>query len=147
RRIPPTGPPNLFPPGVDHRPFVSAVAGVDGADVTLGNARPNSEPSFVAYGDHANVEDESIVGTVPTATLTGSSVAAFVMSAAAGWTWYFGNDQLPTDPKPYEVMDSLYSTGNKLPRNADFCLGGTSALPCPVIPPPQVTEVQICKAI
>jgi hypothetical protein len=142
-------PPNIFPPaGNDHRPFVYAAAGVDGADLPLGNARPNSEPSFVAYGDHADVQDESIGGElVPTATLTGSSVAAMVVSSAAGWTWFFANDQITPALKPYQIMEILYNTGNKLPRNADFCLGGTTVLPCPANPPPQVTEVQICKAI
>ena len=142
-------PPNIFPPaGTDHRPFVYAVAGVDGNDIPLGNARPNSEPSFVAYGDHANVDDESVGGQVaPTATLTGSSVAALVMSATAGWAWYVGNAHITPAPKPYEIMGILYNSGDKLPRNADFCLGGTPALPCPQNPPPQVTEVQICSAI
>jgi len=141
-------PPNIFPPaGNDHRPFVYAAGGVDGVDLPLGNARPNSEPSFVAYGDHANVEDESIAGSVPTATLTGSSVAALVTSASAAWTWAVANAQITPPLKPYQIMETLYNTGNKLPRNADFCLGGTSALPCPVNPPPVVTEVQICKAI
>ena len=142
-------PPNIFPPpGADQRPFVHAVGGVDGHDLPLGNARPESEPSFVAFGDHANVQDESIDGQlVPTATLTGSSVAAMVVSSAAAWTWFFANDQITPALKPYEIMQILYDTGVKLPRDADFCLGGNSAQPCPANPPPQVTEVQICSAI
>jgi hypothetical protein len=141
-------PPNIFPPpGDDDRPFVHAVGGIDGHDLPLGNARTNSEPMFVAFGDHANVQDESLPNLVPTATLTGSSVSTMVVSAAAAWTWFFANDQISPVLKPYEIMDILYDTGVKLPREADFCLGGTSAQPCPLNPRPQVTEVQICSAI
>jgi hypothetical protein len=142
-------PPAIFPPaGSDTRPFVYAVAGVRGDGTALANARPDSEPSLVAYGDHANAIDESLPGPpdAPTATLTGSSVSALAVSTSAAAVW-FAADQQPAPPlKPYQIMDLLYDNGIKLGRDADFCRDGTPTIPCPGNPP-EVTEVQMCAAI
>jgi hypothetical protein len=142
-------PPAIFPPaGSDTRPFVYAIAGVRGDGTSLANARPDSEPGLVAYGDHADVIDESLPGPpfTPTATLTGSSVSTLAASASAAAVWFVADHLLSPPLKPFQIMDLLYDNGTKLGRDADFCRDGTPAVPCPGTPP-EVTEVQMCSAI
>ena len=146
-RIAPTLPPNIFPPaGSDQRPFVYAVGGVRGDGLPLGNVRVDAEPRLVAFGDHADVQDESIPSpATPTPTLTGTSISTLVTSSAAALTWYVADALLSPGLKPFEVAEVLYNTGDKLGRSADFCRGGTPSVPCPGVAP-EVTEVQACAA-
>lgn len=73
-------------PAVDE-PLVYGAGGVHADDVPLVNSRPDSEPPRVAYGDHALVYDTRIDGWP--SVLTGSSVAAVVVSSAAAAVWHY----------------------------------------------------------
>lgn len=140
-------PPAIFPPGSDTRPFVYAAGGVRADGAPLANSRPGGEPAFVAYGDHSNVVDAAAPAPqTPTATLTGSSVAALATSAAAAYTWFAADALVTPAFKPYQVMEHLYATAVPTGREADFCRGGTNSNPCPGVAP-DVREVQICTAV
>ena len=69
-----------------YNPLIYAAAGVNANGHLLSNARFGSTPPRVAYADHAVVEAGD--GT-PTATLTGSSTAALVVSASAVAVWRY----------------------------------------------------------
>jgi hypothetical protein len=78
----------------------------------------------VAYGDHA-VFDSHRAGE-PTATLTGSSVSAAVVSSTAAVLWHYRPELTPG-----EVMELVSNTGSVLESRADFCIDGTASSPCP----------------
>ena len=87
----------------------------------------------MAFADHANVADESIPGppATPTATLTGSSVAALVASSAAAWTWFFADDQITPPLKPYQIMELLYDIGAQARAATRISVSAARRL-CPV---------------
>ena len=119
--------PSLFPPNdsAAYRPLVHAVAGVQGNDVPLANASPDSASRLAADSERAVVA--SRIG-VPTASLTGSSVSALKASAAASLVWYHFPEW-----RADQVMQALYDGGLPLqpPEDSerqavDFCLDPSS---------------------
>jgi hypothetical protein len=107
-----------------YRPLLYAAGGVRSDGSRLFNARPGSLPRLAAFADHAVVESSQ--PDRPTATVTGTSVSALVVSSAAAAVWYY-RPELRSD----EVMDTLYQAGEDLGAAPQFCLGGTPARPCP----------------
>ena len=91
---------------VSRSPLVYAVAGISGDGTRLANARPGSEPERVTYGDHVVVDTTG-------QTLTGSSVSAIVVSAAAAVAW--SHD---TDSTAHEIMERIWQAGRQLERSA-----------------------------
>jgi hypothetical protein len=90
------------------KPLLYAVGGVDGERRLLANSRPKALPRLVAIGDHAVVRDYgSPLAT--TATLTGTSVAATVVSAAAAavWSRQSGSKE--------DIVKILYTSGEPIP--------------------------------
>lgn len=117
-------------------PLIYAVGGVQSDGYPLANSRPGGSPSRVAYADHASVTDS---GGQPTASLTGSSVAAAVVSSTAAVVWHFRPDLDPAG-----VMDLLRDSGNRLDRSADFYFGKDAEPPRPV---PKVRRISLCPAL
>lgn len=132
-------PPISFPPAAqDLRSLVYAAGAVQDNSQPLFNSREESEPRLVAFGDHAVAQVSPVAGFTP--GLTGSSVAAAVLSSAAAAVWYYQ----PNRPS-WEVIERLYDSGSSLGRSASICRGGTPADPCP-IPTPEVRQVSVCAA-
>lgn len=100
------------------RPLVVAAGGVDAASQPLANARPDSMPPFVAYGDHASVPSQAGEPELPAHALTGSSVAALVVSTAAAAVW-----QHRPDLTPGQVLGHLEGGGEDLHRRVDVAMG------------------------
>lgn len=128
--------PSLWP--ADYWPLVYAAGGVDFAGRALANARPGGEPGLAAFADHAVVDDGR---SVPTALLTGTSVGAAVVSAAAAAVWYYRPGE-----KPHGVMKLVYEGSAGLGRDAQFCLGGAAGKPCPQARL-EVRRVSVCAAV
>lgn len=128
--------PSLWPAA--YWPLVWAAGGVGAGGGALANARPGGEPGLAAFADHAVAADSR---GAPTATLTGSSVAAAVVSAAAAAVWHYRPGL-----KPHEVMALVYDGGDDLSRDAEYCLGGTAGLPCPLAGH-AVRRVSLCAAV
>ncbi len=131
----------LLPAGWESRarsgknePFVYAVSGIDGRGHPLVSTRTYGEASRVAYADHVVVPDPSDpMGH--TATLTGTSVAAAVVSTTAALVWSYHPGL-----KPAEVMDLLARSGDDLHRKADFAFPAGSA-------PRPVRRISLCQAL
>lgn len=121
--------------GTPYRPLVSGVAGVRAGDGRVFNSRASSAPRLAAFADHALV---TTLSGNPSADLTGSSVAALVVSAASATAAYYRQGL-----KPYEVLQEVYDGGRDLLRAADFCLGGS---PCPA-PGQSVHRVSLCDTL
>lgn len=109
-----------------------AVGGVDSAGEPLTNARPGSAAELAAYADHAVIADPET--GEPTEVLTGSSVAALVVSATAAAAAYYRPD-LST----LELMEEIHTAGDPLGRVAEICHG---APPCP-----GVSYVSLCRTV
>ncbi|MEO0425311.1 MAG: S8/S53 family peptidase [Pseudomonadota bacterium] len=127
----------------NNRPLVVATGGVRVDNSIIFNGRPNGgEPTLVAFADHAATESLAIPNT-PTVTLTGTSVASAVVSAAAAVGWRFENAL-----RTRTLLDNIAASGTDLGREADFCLdgrgGGANACPSPV---PTVQRVSLCATI
>jgi hypothetical protein len=128
------------------KPFLYAVGGVQAQGFPLASSRLGGVPSLSAYGDHAVVRDGDQKAT---ATLTGTSVSAVVVSAAAAVVWQ-SSPELTAD----QVMGVLYNSGDSLKdaadvtKLADFYLPPTSptgtSLPGT---PPAARRVSICRAL
>lgn len=94
-------------------PLVFAVGGVGADDQPLAVSRDDSEPQFVAYGDHFDHE-----GFGALAPLTGSSAATAVVAAAAAHLWSEA-PSLTAD----EVALRLYAAGDDVGRFASAAYG------------------------
>ena len=94
------------------RPLVYAASGVRSEGSPLANTRQASESPLAAYADHVSVPDLAGQSTTP---LTGTSVAAAVISATAAALWHHD----PQRP-PHEVMDLMHWAGDDLSRTASF---------------------------
>lgn|GEM_PF-6088836 len=120
-------------PGRDW-PLVYAISGIDGRGHPLVSTRKQGEAARVAYADHVVVPDPSDpMGR--TATLTGTSVAAAVVSTTAALVWSYHPALTPA-----EVMDLLSQAGEDLGRKPDFAFpsGSMSA---------SVRRISLCQAI
>ena len=114
------------PSNSDYRPLLYAVSGVQENGRILSTAKPRATPRLVAFGDHASVFMPSTKRGEPDrlATLTGTSVSALVVSAAAAVEW-----NRNTARSPFDVMDALWRSAENngdeligLDRTVDFCL-------------------------
>jgi len=126
----------VFPPrGQDpYRPLVYAVAGVDGLDEPLGNTRVDGRPRLAAYADHGVAEDLDAGGLIPSAILSGSSVAAAVVSGIAAVAWAYG-PPLRSDI----IMELVYGSGVDLATPAEFHMAGVVA--------PPIRRVSACDTV
>lgn len=119
-------------------PPIYAASGVDGWKHPLVNTRKAGEAPRVAYADHVAVPDLNDLNNPPTqytATLTGTSVAAAVISTIAAVVWSYQHNL-----QPGEVMGSLYASGEPLPRKHDFS--------APSVPPvDDVRRITLCRAV
>jgi hypothetical protein len=131
--VPPTAA-NFPTPGTSpYRRLIHAVGGVRAGDGPLFNARLDSEPRLVAFGDHG----KGLASTTgATATLSGSSLATVVAAAAAAAAWYY-DDTL----EPYEVPSLVYDGGRALGRTSApaFCPAGGAC--------PTVRRASVCDAV
>ncbi len=122
-----------FPAGAA-RPLLHA-AGAVRADNSRVQARLDGEPALVAYGDHS-VGDTTPgpLGASVTATQSGTSTAALVLTASAAAAWYH-------DPglAPVELIGLVQAAGRPLSRLAEFCLGGPPCAP--------VRRVSVCASV
>jgi hypothetical protein len=101
-------------------PPLYAVGGVSSDGYPLANARPGGMPSRAAYGESAVVA--SVDPEKPTAILTGSSVAATVVSSIAAVVW----SSFPDHDSRW-VMEKLEAGGDDLTSPADFWTPGGAA--------------------
>ncbi|MFK8015888.1 MAG: hypothetical protein AB8G17_10670 [Gammaproteobacteria bacterium] len=114
------------------RALIYPVGAVDAANQRL-LTRPQGEPPLVAFGDHATQLGSNFGGgTLP--TLTGSSVASLVVSAAVASAW-----TLDTDLPPGKVMDRVYDSGDAVGRTTEVCLPNW---PCDA----RVRRITVCEA-
>lgn len=111
----------VVPPAGSYAPLVHAVAGVRGNDLALLSTRLQGRPRLVAPASHALAIG---VDGGPTSVLTGTSVAAAVVSGivASGWA------HKPSETAP-ELLQRTYSSAVSLNTSAEFCLNGS----CPSI--------------
>ncbi len=102
-----------------YRPLVYAVSGVQGDSQLLSTAKPRATPLRVAFGDHASAVLPADPPSAPDRllTLTGTSVSALVVSAAAVVRW-----SQTSDASAFEVMQSLSDAGTLVEPPVDFCL-------------------------
>lgn len=98
--------------------LIYSAAGTDFLDGLVPNARIGALPRFVAHGESVNVRDAD--PRSPTVALTGSSMAAAVVSGAAARLWA-ENPQLDAAL----VMEKLYSAG----RDLSTVVGSTTLCP------------------
>ncbi len=104
-----------------YKPLLFAVGGVQEGGLILSNAKPQATPRLVAFGDHAAPLDEESSPPV-LRTLTGTSVATLVVSAAAAVQW-----DKTADLGSFDVMDELwkgaaeYAAGHPAEQLVDFC--------------------------
>lgn len=117
-------------------PLLYAVGGVGSDGEAVGNARPSGMPPRAAYAENAVVPAWN--PDRPTAMLTGSSVAAAVVSSIAAVVW----DSFP-DLDAHGVMKILEESGEPL-SDADFWFGA-SAPPTP--PFRKVHRLSLCTAL
>lgn len=115
-------------------PLVYAVGGVHADGSRLTNARPDSEPSRVAYADHAVLLPE---GKGRAEFFTGSSVSTAVVSATAAVVWH----QRPELDRA-ELMRLLHHSGEDAGRTASVHLGDGS-----LVTAPPVRIIGLCPAV
>ncbi len=115
------------PPG----PLLWAAGGVGANNERLFNSRLDGEPPLVAFSDHAH--PASAAGDL-FGTLTGSSVASAVVSAAAAAVWYYRSDL-----QPPQVINAVFGSGVDVGRSASVLpLGASEGL--------AVRRVDVCTA-
>jgi hypothetical protein len=115
-------------------PLVVAAGAVDEDGLLLANARPGSMPLLAAYGSHGTRVD----ATSPfnhTLPMTGTSVSAAVVSAAAAAIWD-NVPMVPTDEIHLLLSDAGPSTGFDIdvcPGGAAFCGESRRVEVCPTV--------------
>ncbi len=110
-------------------PLLYAAGGVDVKRRPLGNALGQGIPEFVAFADHAlAAKDEDAI-------LTGSSVAAMGVSAAAAAVAYYAPEL-----NREEVMEMVWSSGKALGWRASFCRYPSGSCP-------QVSYISVCESV
>ncbi len=101
-------------------PLVHAVAGVDGRDKLLFNARTKAIPRLLAPADHVLSATNGFDAPTTYSRLdTGSSMAAAAVAGAAAAVW-----SVRPDLARHEVMDIVHQSGRPLGPNARFGLKG-----------------------
>ncbi|MGZ3451955.1 MAG: S8/S53 family peptidase [Polyangiales bacterium] len=114
----------IFPKADVYRPLLWAASGVDGRDRAIATTRVGGVARLVAYADEVVARD----GSAFTKNLTGSSMAAAIVSGTAAAAWGYAPHVTPAD-----LMATLYARGADLTKGAPvdvtdktpgFCLGG-----------------------
>ncbi|HEX6901830.1 MAG TPA: S8/S53 family peptidase [Thermoanaerobaculia bacterium] len=119
-------------------PLLYGVGGVRTDGTPLLNARPGGMPPRAAYGEDAVVP--SLDPAIPTAKLTGSSVATAVVSSIAAIVW----DTRP-ELDSHGVMELLAESGDPLKKlKPDFWAGASAP---PSAPFPEVHRISLCRAL
>lgn len=124
-------------------PLVYAAGGVRFDSSPLYNSRPGSDPPLVAFANRALVMHDD---DQPTARLTGTSVAAIVVSATAAAVWHHSPELTRA-----QVMDVIWESGRPIPalqpaddsstyKKADFFHGAGNEAP-------EVRRVSMCRAL
>lgn len=127
-------------PQLAGRPFLYAAGGVQAQSYPLASSRLRGLPRLSAYADHAVVKDR---GRMPTPTLTGTSVAAVVVSSAAAVVW-----QHRPELTAEGVMGLLYQSGDTLKdaggvtKLADFYYSLSATAPAP-----EARRISLCQAL
>ncbi len=109
--------------------LLEAVAAVDFMDHPLATARDDATPRFAAYGQGAVVTD---VRTDYTDVLSGSSVAAAVLSAAVASVWSVAPEKAPD-----AILRLIYHRAVPLGRPVEPCVAAECA---------EVRRVSVCEA-
>lgn len=134
-----------FPlPAAEPRPLVHAVYGVDGKDLPIVVSRRDSRsklaaPASLLVGYPDAVRDGypcpagQLPPCIPSYRMTGTSVAATVVSSVAAAVWARN-----TDLTPAEVMRRVYLSGVELRQTSNFGWG-TSEQP--------MRRVSLCRAV
>ncbi|WP_428263786.1 S8/S53 family peptidase [Haliangium sp.] len=132
----------VFAPTGVYRPLVHAVGAVRADDRPIVLTRAGGRPRLAAVGAHVvaptwthggqQAPDED---SGPTEVLTGTSMAAAVVSGVAASVWAYRPELSPA-----EVMDIVYSSGVALNRGAEFYLAGSGAAP-------RIRRVSQCRAL
>lgn len=114
-----------------YRPLVYAAAAVDYKDKPLPSARPGSLPRLVAHGLAVITADP--VRPEHTALLTGSSMAAAVVSGVAATAWSYAPNW-----SAHAIMGLVHGKAVPTagPRPVELCLGGA----CGVARPARVSQ-------
>lgn len=107
-------------PDIGRKPLVYAAGAVRSSGRPV-QARRNSEPLRVAFGDHGVGSPLRDIDPLATGTITGTSGGALVVSSAAALTW----THLPSLPG-WELMRILDASRIAVTpaRNASFCPSG-----------------------
>lgn len=114
-------------------PLLYAAGGVNHADDALANGRPAGHPRLVAPSDHAVALDRHTSSNPEyTGSLSGTSVSAAVLTAAAAVVWGYR----PT-LSPEQVIDTIYAGAVDLGVAADVCAGTNCS----------VRRISICRAV
>lgn len=113
-------------------PMLFAVGAVDRTGAPLVNARHRSAPPLAAFGDHATVSPVDPHESA-TPSLTGSSVAAAVVSATVAAVAH----HFPELPR-LTLMNTVLDAGDELDRRADVCVEPMCA---------NVRKVSYCAAL
>jgi hypothetical protein len=114
----------IFPKDGVYRPLLWAASGVDARDRAIPTTRVGGVARLVAYADEVVARD----GSAFTKNLTGSSMAAAIVSGTAAAAWGYAPHMTPAD-----LMATIYARGAELTKGAPadvvektpgFCLGG-----------------------
>lgn len=114
-------------------PLVWAVGGVDGTDRPLRNTRPTGRPELAAYAFAVPTIYDEKTPPLRTPPATGTSVAAAVATGIASLVWRYQ----PTY-SARQVMELVRSSGVKLGKTADACLGGACR---------KIRRISACRAV
>lgn len=121
-------------PGAPLRPLVHAAGGLDGKRRPIASTRPGGRPQLAAYALEVAADDGYLsaggVARYDSDALTGSSMAAAAVSAAAALVWRYRPALSAAEvlPAVYEAADGVPGAGPEAPA-ADFC----QEPPCPAI--------------
>ena len=114
--------------------LLRSVGGLDAADVRLADSRPKGRPPLNASAAFVVMKDPSdAAGRSP--VLTGTSMAAAVVSAAVASAW-----SVRVDASPFDIDDAVYKSGEPMGATADYCLG---AGPCSQ----DVRRASVCRTV
>lgn len=124
------------------RPLLYSAGGLLGNDKPLPTGREGGRPRLAAPAAHAVAVryDQGTLG--PTRVLSGTSVAAALVSGVASVVWGY-RPELDAG----QVMDLVYGSAVPLGEPADYCLGGE---PCPLpaaAADREIRRVGLCPAL
>ncbi|NUN15948.1 MAG: S8 family serine peptidase [Myxococcales bacterium] len=108
-------------------PLVVAVSGIDGENRVLTTSRPLGTPQLLAPAQAALGNPDHLAKTPPEGStlspMTGTSVAAALVSAAAARVW-----SLEPNLEPHEVMKRIWRTAQQLPEPNELPVMTTTSM-------------------